>query len=127
MMSKLFFILFFTFFMTSCSKDNVIWSKGEVLDIARENDPTFSIVVPKYIHAYVVNCADYRPICVSGHKVKVRTLEMILLEYKSHELAVKAAKSFGGYVKNNWAFDSVQDEPILERFIKENYGAFIPK
>lgn len=122
-MKTLLLLAFFIISSCSCSKEEVLWSKDEVFNIAKEHDSTFSLVIPKFINEYVVNCADYRPICISGHKFRIKTLEMIAIEYASHDEAKKAAKSFGGYYKNNWAFDSVQDEPILERFIVKHYGA----
>lgn len=110
--------------LLSCTKeDPKIYTREEIFRIAKKADPTMKLVLPLSVSQAVVNCHEYKPACDSGHRVKIKGLELVALRYTSPEVALKAAKSIRAYYARNWVFDDTAGEPILERFVKENFEA----
>ncbi len=112
--------------LLSCSKDRPPnYSPEEMLAKGREADPTLELVIPKSITESVVNCYSYTPPCRFGYKIIVKRIEMIALYYEDQDDALKAAKRAKAYIARNWVFDDVVGEPILERFVKQQFGAVL--
>ena len=121
-MTRSFLISFFLFcFCISCSKKQVA-SKEEVFSMAYAIDPKIELVIPDSISSTVVNCSDYDPPCAHGHKVRIKKIDLIALEYLDAKMALSVAKKINGYAYYNWVFDLATGEPVLERFIEKAYG-----
>ncbi len=116
------FILFLLTFSCTSKQDN-IYTRRQIFDMAKNADPNMRLILPKSIGTAIVNCASYKPACQNGHKVEVKGLEMIALEYEKPENAKKSAVAIRGYHIKNWVFDDVRGEPILERFVKKTFNA----
>jgi hypothetical protein len=120
MKSLAFLLLFF-----GCSKDEPKYTKDQLFDLSRAADSSTALVLPKSM-SEGVNCSDYTDGCLSAHIVKVRSLELIAVEFQSTEQANYAAKKFRGYYVRNWLLDDVRGEPILEKFVEEHLEAKKP-
>lgn len=120
-MRSLFFFLFIGLF--ACSKE-VRYSKEAMLSKAQAADPSVSLIMPKADQ--VIHCADYTPVCLSAHIVKVKDLEFIAVEYTTEPEAKAAAAKYRGFYYANWFFDDVAGEPVLEKFVQEGLEAKKP-
>lgn len=116
--------LLIVLFLSACSKE-VRYSKEELLKKAQAADPSVSVILPSNMNEGV-QCQDYSPVCVSGHVVSVRGIEMLALEFASEAEALEAAKKYRAYYTGNWIFDDVTGEPMLEKFVSESLGAKKP-
>ena len=108
----------------SCTKE-LKYSKEELYFKARAADPTMTFVLPQSL-SEGINCADYGEGCIAGHTVKVKELELIVVEFMTEAQAISAAKKFRGYYARNWLFDDVTGEPVLEKFVTEKLEAKKP-
>lgn len=109
----------------SCTKE-VKYTKQELYIKAIEADPTMTFVLPDNL-TEGIRCSDYTQGCQSGHMVKIKGLELIVVEFMTEDQAIFAAKKFRGYYLANWLFDDVTGEPVLEKFVTEKLGAKKPE
>ena len=121
-MTKIFFNAFLLCLLTAaCSKKQVA-SKEEVFSMAYAVDSKIELVIPDSISSTVVNCSDYDPPCAHGHKVRIKKLDLIAIEFLDSKTALNVAKKINGYAYYNWVFDLATGEPVLERFVEKAYG-----
>lgn len=110
--------------ISGCEKEQPKWQRLELLEIARNAEPSFEVVMPESIAQRVVKCEDYSIPCLNGYKIKIKKMTIIVLEYPDVDIAYKAARRIDGYVTRNWVFDDVTGEPILERFVQKTFKAY---
>lgn len=113
--------LLLVFLFAACSEEHV--SRQELVQVAMKAESDIHLVMPDKIDVPVVDCHQYDPPCFTGHKVKIKGLELVALEYQENKQAFMVAKEINGLVYMNWVFDQVIGEPILERFVKNNFNA----
>ncbi len=103
----------------SCSKseERLNVEKATIESRFKEIDSTYKVILPKSIEEGLVSCATYFEGCMSAHVFQIQRLDFIALEYESHKSAELAAKKLGGYAYENWAFDDVSGEPVLEKIL----------
>ena len=120
---RIFSIAIFVYFgsLMSCSKEET-FSKEDMIKKAKSYSARVRLILPDSIDRGV-SCDSYGEGCVSAHQVEVGHLKCIFVEYINHELALNQAKNIHGYVAKNWLFDDVQNEPKLEKFVIEIFGA----
>ena len=111
------FLLSLFFVSCSCSKKEPHLYKEDVLSLAYRKDPGLEVIVPP-LDRPLVFCDHYEPPCAVGYKVKIKGMEITPLYYKTVAEAKEAAIFIRGYQLENWAFDGVRGEPILERFFE---------
>jgi hypothetical protein len=107
----------------SCSDENKI-PRDIMIKMTMKADPEAKLVIPTLGQG--VTCAEYGPGCHGAHTVALKKMEMIVVEYDTMENAKKDALRLKAYYKKNWLFDDVMNEPVLERFVVETYGAENP-
>ncbi|MFZ4715693.1 MAG: hypothetical protein ACOYL6_18360 [Bacteriovoracaceae bacterium] len=125
-MNKIVQLCFFTIFVlqvSSCSKPITI-PRDQLYKLTVAKDPEAHLVIPGLGQG--VKCTDYGPGCVGAHTVALKRVEMIAVEYDTEESAIKDAVRLNAYYIKNWIFDDVTDEPVLEKFVIEAYGAVNP-
>ncbi len=95
-----------------------MWRQEELLKMIRDNDDSVEILLPMNPDQ-VINCSDYTPPCRTAHRLKIKGLECIALEFTSEEEAAMAAEPIKAFYSRNWVFDDVYQEPILEKLVKK--------
>ena len=113
-------LLLIFLFLVSCTKKDPIYTKEDLFFMARDKDPKAELILPSNINE-AIDCSEYGEGCHAGHKVMIRGLEMIAVEFDTHENALIAAKSIKAWVARNWLFDDVTGEPVLEKFMIEAF------
>ncbi len=117
----------------SCSKEEApvlgpteMWSKAVAFD------PTIELVfladTPEGNLRRVI-CTNYPTEgCLegSGKRIKVRLVELLVLQYEKSQQACLAAQKIGQWYAYNWLFDEVTNEPVLEDFIVKAFDAKKP-
>jgi hypothetical protein len=123
---KIILVSIIGFILVSCSGDPT-WSRGDMWTKAYEVDPTIELV-PIIKQEQRILCSNYGPGCVpgSGKRIKIRMVELIVVEYESMEDAWNDAKRFNQYYTRNWLLDDVKNEPVLEDFVKKVFSAKNP-
>lgn len=131
---KWFVSLVLIFFLASCSCSNneeKTWGPFELWDIAKKADPNIELVpIPNHEAHRRVLCAHYRTEgCVkgSGKRVKVRLVELLLIQYETAQQACEAALQVGQWYARNWLLDDVSNEPVLVDFVTKYLEAKKPK
>ena len=117
----------------SCSKEEVpVLGPTDMWIMASEFDPSIELVflsdTPEG-QARRVICANYPAEgCVdgSGKRIKVRLVELLVLQYETPQQGCHAAQKIGQWYAYNWIFDDVTNEPVLEDFIIKAFGAKKP-
>ena len=114
------------FLLFSCT-DEPKYGGRELYSMAQEVDPTIELV-PITDPAKRILCQNYGPGCIegSGKRVKVRRVELIVVEFKDIKSAKAEALRLNQYYARNWLFDDVKGEPVLESFVKKVYQASNP-
>lgn len=93
--------------------------KPTLEDKLKAVDATYKLILPKSIEEGAVSCASYFEGCLSAHIFQVQKLDFIALEYDTHANAERVAKKLSGYVLENWVFDDVTGEPVLEKVLQK--------
>lgn len=108
-----------TLLLFSCSQshEKMRMEKAVLEDKFKAADSSYKVILPKAIDQVSVSCATYFEGCVSAHIFQVQKLDFIALEYDTHDNAERAAKKLGGYALENWVFDDVTGEPVLEKIL----------
>lgn len=127
-------LISFLSFLLACS-DDPTYSPGEMWKMGAAVEPDMNIrqLGPNEAHLKIL-CSQYTktPGCIglgtdhSGMRIKVRLVELIILQFDTEEHAKDAARAYGQYYARNWLFDDVMDEPVLEDFVKRAFGAKAP-
>jgi hypothetical protein len=77
-----------------------------------------------------ITCQAYpREGCIagSGKRIKVRLVELIVLQYENQKSACMAALKVGQWYARNWIFDDVTNEPVLEDFVQKVFKGTKPE
>ncbi len=107
------------FFSCSKSDEKTRLEKPTLEDSFKQIDSTYKLILPKSIEEGAVSCVSYPEGCVSAHVFQLQKLDFIALEYDTHANALRVGKIINGYVKENWVFDDVTGEPVLEKILKK--------
>lgn len=111
----------------SCTKKEKTWGPQEMWFHALEQDPTIELVqIPNHEPQRRVLCQNYiSDGCVvgSGKRVKVRLVELLVIQYKTPKQACLAAKAVGQWYARNWLLDDVKNEPVLESYVAKIFDA----
>ena len=122
-------ILLLTFMVSSCSctKEEPTWSAQEMWFHAVDQDPSFELVpIPNHEPHRRVICENYSlDGCVlgSGKRVKVKKIELLVLQYVTPRQACEAAKTINQWYARNWLLDDVTNEPVLESYVQKVFSA----
>lgn len=109
----------------SCSKEEPVYGATELWLIAKKFDPTIELVaIPNHESERRVVCENYEKYadgCVkgSGKRIKVRTVELLVIQFEKPEQARRAAKNLNQWYTRNWLLDEVTNEPVLEDFVQK--------
>lgn len=129
-MKLLYFFTLLIFVLSSCSKDNTLGPK-EMWAMATKVESNIELVaIPNHETERRVLCSHYYPEgCIpgSGKRIKVRLVELLVIQYEKEEQACEAAKRIGEWYFANWLFDDVTNEPVLESYVVEAFNAIKPK
>ncbi len=98
---------------------------GQIVDIAKSYDPT-TTQLGGFKPEDKVSCSDYGPECRVAIKLKVKDLSFDVIQFDSLDIALRNAKKLDAYYYMNFVFDEVAGEPVLEKYIKEAFGAVRP-
>lgn len=126
---QLFIVCFFL--LSSCSDSKKVYSKLDMLKIAKEANSNVEIILPKDINSGI-KCLfkdgsfNYGPGCISAHQLKIGDLDFVVVEYDNEEHAIKDSQRLNQCYFKNWVFDEVYGEPSLEEFAKSVFGAVCP-
>lgn len=117
----------------SCSKEEPVWGQVEMWKMAQGKDPSIELVfladTPEG-RARRVLCESYRAEgCVigSGKRIKVRMVEILVLQYERPIQACMAALEINQWYARNWLFDDVTNEPVLIDFVQKVFDAKKPE
>ncbi len=134
MKAIIYFSLSFILLGCSCSKEKEkAWGPFDVWNMAKDFDSTVEVVgIPDTPEGRLrrVLCSQYREEgCQvgSGKRIKIRLVEMLVIQYDSAENACLAALAIGQWHGNNWLFDDVTNEPVLIDFVKRVFNAQKPQ
>ena len=88
-------------------------------------DPKLKLMVPQFAGEKRIQCADYGPKagCIVVIYGEVRTLRFAVAKFSSVSQAQKMAWAMKEWWFDEYVFDKVRGEPVLENFVKEVYGA----
>lgn len=133
-MKYLVYLVIASFFIScSCSKEEQLIGPTKMWMKAVKFDPKIELVfladTPEGRVRRVL-CSGYRKEgCVSGSgkRIKVRLVELLVIEYEHVAQACLAAQEVGQWYAYNWLFDDVTNEPVLEDFVVKAFGAKKPK
>jgi hypothetical protein len=133
MSSNRIFVLIPIFFclIVSCAKEQKV-DRFQLLAMAKKVDPTVEPILAKDLKSGVRCVGEagemfYGQGCLAAFKVQVGPIDMIALEFDSEESAKAEALRLDQWHYKNWVFDDVTNEPTLERFIQQAFGAIRPK
>ncbi len=90
--------------------------------IAVAQEPNIVLLLPKDLNSGV-KCRDYGAGCIGGVRVRLRKVDLTLVEFETKEHAKNVAARINQYYVRNWVFDNAMKEPVLEHFIKKTYNA----
>ena len=107
----------------SCTPRNI--GKVEMWRSLLKKSPDAEFVIPNDINSGV-KCADYGPGCIRGFTIRLKSIEMIALEFEDFNVAKAEAIRIDGYQYANWVLDDVRGEPILEDFFENSFEAKRP-
>lgn len=96
-----------------------------MLEKAKEYDPELQLILPDKDHP-AVDCNFYGPGCINGTYVRIRGIEIHVIQYTDEDSARRAATRFNAFYRYNWLFEEIQNEPILQDFVKTQYKAKRP-
>ncbi len=113
--------------ISGCTKKEKTWGAQEMWFHALEQDPSIELVaIPNHEPHRRVLCQNYLADgCVvgSGKRVKVRLVELLVIQYETPKQACLAAKAVGQWYARNWLLDDVTNEPVLESYVAEIFDA----
>lgn len=100
------------------------WSKNQ-FDRAAAVDPKLRLMVPQISGEKRVVCDDYGPAsgCLVVIYGEVRTLRFAIIKFQTQKQARKMAWAMKEWWFDDYVFDGVTGEPVLENFVKEVYKA----
>lgn len=119
----MFFLL--NFLVVACSCDTEILPQRQLLRMAEAEDPNTEVILPEDM-TKGIKCSDYGPGCQSGRILRIRNVDIVLLEFNNKTSARNEALRIDQYYVKNWVFDDVTGEPVVEHFIRKVYNASRP-
>jgi len=117
---KCFLSFSFLAVLLTCTAKNV--EQYEIIEMGKKVDPDFHLILPG-VNDTPVDCAPYGQGCQFGIRVQHQFLSFVMISYLKPEQAQTAAAELGQYSYQNWLFDQVAGEKILEAFVEEAYQA----
>ena len=120
-------IIICSLFLLSCSSDERIpWDKKKVMGKAIAFYPDIKELLPESMDKGI-QCSDYADGigCIGAFQVKVRLVKFIMVRFETEVQAMNEAKRIKQYSSNNWVFDDVYGEPVIESFVKKAFGAVV--
>lgn len=96
--------------------------KVTMMRLAQAVEPQVDVLLPDNLNAGI-KCDSYGPGCQGAFKAKVRLVELILVEFENTAQAQEAARKYDQWYANNWMFDDVSGEAVLEDFIQRAFQA----
>lgn len=130
--NKIVKIVIITFSLTfisscSCSKEETLYSPSEMWSMASKVDSTIELVaIPNHEEHLRILCVHYHTEgCIegSGKRIKVRKVQLPVIQFEKEHQACVAAKKINQWFAGNWLFDQVSGEPVLESFVQEAFQA----
>ena len=122
--------LIFSLIFASCSEDETI-DRLSLLSLAKSADPTFSIVLAEKLGGGPT-CEGEAPSlsygkgCLKVFRAKVKELEFAFVEFDKPDNAIAEARRLNQFYYKNWVVDEVTNEPPIEKFVKQAFGAKNP-
>ena len=141
-MQKLFLysLCLFLLYSCSCSKEEVTLSPSNLVNLyvdwlkaeaIRKEWPeeeikaisAFNMVKDKEVRE--TDCTPYnKPKGINNcYKINARRIDFIAIEFDTEIEALNFANQIKGFYLNNWVFDDVAGEPVLEYLAKEVFKA----
>ena len=120
MYKGLVFLLFIT--LLSCSKEEPKFGRKEMHDKLKSVYPKVEFIIPSDI-SKGIQCSDYGPGCLGGLTIKLKHMEVIVVEFQSLSHARAEAKRIGQWYARNFLIDDIMGEPILEKFFAKHFEA----
>jgi hypothetical protein len=122
-------ILIFIFY--ACAREEKI-DRFVLLNMAKKIDSTVEPILAKDLKSGVRCVTEagvmvYGEGCIAAFKVQVGPIDMIALEFSSVKQAHAEAVRLDQWQYKNWVFDDVTNEPTLEAFVQQAFGAIRPK
>ena len=118
-------LLLISIMFISCEEK--IWEKPHMFKISTEfGKGNWKFVMPTGMDD-IIPCDRYGKGCLSVHRAKYKTIQLIYIEMDSEENARESAKRINAWYSHNWVFDDVSGEPLLERFVQNAYKAVKPE
>lgn len=109
------------FLTIACTKKEVIYSKEQMLKMAPNEGPDkVEIILARNLND-VIPCSTYGDGCLSVHRLRAQNLDFLAIEFTHGELAKKAALKIHGWTVENWLFDDIDGEPVLQRWLQKYY------
>lgn len=122
--------ILFVLLFVSCTKKGLFVSDTEMWSMAQASGENVELVpVPNTSPHRRVLCRHYKVYgCVlgSGKRIKVRLVEFLAIQFETEAYARAAALKYRQYYFANWMFDEVTNEPVVEHFLKQHFGAINP-
>ena len=124
--------LLMSLLLGSCSKKENVLGPSDMWRKATAYDPSIELVFLADTEAERsrrVLCSNYqREGCVegSGKRIKIRLVELLVIQYSTSKQACLAAQAIGQWYAFNWLFDDVTNEPVLEDYVVQAFGAKKP-
>jgi hypothetical protein len=121
---KLFSLCILLFIVSACSgnPDEKLLDKPTIMNMAKKVDPDIVEVLPESLDKGL-KCSDYAPGCVGAFVVRTRLVEYNMVRFDSVENAKRKATELNQFYKQNWVFDEVRGEPVIEDFVKKAFDA----
>ena len=114
-----FFCLLLGFLLLSCESEKK-YSASEMWNMGTKIDPNIQLV-PMTTPEDRVTCEHCCPGCIpmSPKRIKLRMVDMIAVQFENTEAAKNEALKINQYYSQNWLFDDVNGEPVLEDFVQK--------
>jgi hypothetical protein len=121
------FLIISLFLLSGCS-DEPSYTSRTLYFKAKEFDPTIERVQITDPSKRIL-CKNYGEGCVegSGQRVKIRRVEMVVIQFETIKFAKAEALRLGQYHARNWLLDDVATEPVLIDFVTRGLEAKKPQ
>lgn len=113
----------------SCSEEVLEYTPTDMWSMAKAVEADIALVqVPNNEPHRRILCAHYAKwsdgcVAGSGKRIKVRRVELLVIQFESTEQAAKVAKGINQWYARNWVLDDVSNEPVLEDFVVKAFNA----
>ncbi|MBT3982897.1 MAG: hypothetical protein HOE90_16170 [Bacteriovoracaceae bacterium] len=107
--------------LSSCSGEDK-YGRKEAFDMIKASDPNIEFIIPSDL-SKGIQCSDYGPGCIGGITVRIKFLEVIIVEFQNSDQARAEAMRIGQWYSKNFVFDDVMGEPMMEDYFKQLFSA----